>query len=189
MTVNAFSNCPSVRLRINGADQGQKTPNPSTSDSSSNLTQSTTLLPFQANWSVTFAAGTLLAECLDAFGNVVATDSKVTAGAAAKIVLRVVAPVVKPDGSAFAVTANGSDAAFVVAEVQDASGNVVPTAANLVTFSVTGPATYLGGTQQYVATGSDAYSTSGGRSAINYHAPGDPELGADGGLAKIALLS
>jgi hypothetical protein len=189
VTVNAFSNCPSVRLRINGADQGAKTPNPATSDSSSNLTQSTTLLPFQASWNVTFASGTLLAECLDAFGTVVATDSRVTAGAAAKVVLRVAPGVVRPDGSAFAVTANGSDAAFVAAEVQDANGNVVPTAANLLTFSVSGPATYLGGTEQYVATGSDAYSTSGGRSAVNYHAPGDPELAAEGGLAKIALLS
>jgi hypothetical protein len=189
VTVNAFSNCPSVRLRINGADQGTRTPNPSTSDSSSNLTQSTTLLPFQASWNVTFASGTLLAECLDAFGAVVATDSKVTAGAASRIVLRVVPAVVRPDGTAFAVTANGSDAAFVAAEVQDASGNVVPTAANLLTFSVTGPATYLGGTQQYVATGSDAYSTSGGRTARNYHAPGDPELQAEGGLQKIAIQS
>jgi hypothetical protein len=189
VTVNAFTNCPQVRLRINGADQGAKPPNPATSDSSSNLTQSTTLLPYQASWNVTFAAGTLLAECLDAFGNVVATDSKVTAGAAAKVVLSVVPAVVKPDGTAFAVTANGSDAAFVVAQVQDAAGNVVPTAANLLTFSVSGPATYLGGTEQYVATGSDAYSTSGGRSAINYHAPGDPELAAEGGLTKIALQS
>ena len=189
VTVNAFSNCPSVRLRINGADQGTKTPNPWSSDSNSNLTQSTTLLPFQASWNVNFAAGTLLAECLDAFGSVVATDKKVTAGAATKVVLKVVPALVRPDGTAFAVTANGSDAAFVVAEVQDASGNVVPTAANLLTFSVSGPATYLGGTQQYVAAGSNAYSTSGGRSAVNYHAPGDPELQAEGGLAKIALLS
>jgi hypothetical protein len=187
--VNAFSNCPSVRLRINGADQGTRTPNPPTSDSSSNLTQSTTLLPYQVNWSVAFAPGTLVAECLDQFQAVVATDSRVTAGAAAKVVLKVVPAVVKPDGTAFAVTANGSDATFVSAEVQDASGVVVPTAANLLTFSVSGPASYLGGTEQYVATGSDAYSTSGGRSAVNYHAPGDPELAAEGGLAKIALLS
>ena len=189
VTVNAFSNCPSVRLRINGADQGTRTPNPLTSDSSSNRTQTTTLLPAQASWNVSFAAGTLLAECLDAFGAVVVTDRKVTAGAPAKVVLKVDPALVRPDGTAFAVTANGSDAAFVVAEVQDANGNVVPTAGNLLTFSVTGPATYLGGTQQYVATGSDAYSTSGGRGAVNYHAPGDPELAAEGGLAKIVLLS
>src|SRR5215468_9966920 len=59
VTVNAFTNCPQVRLRINGADQGAKTPNPATSDSSSNLTQSTTLLPYQVSWNVNFAAGTL----------------------------------------------------------------------------------------------------------------------------------
>jgi hypothetical protein len=189
VVVNAFSNCPSVRLRINGADQGSKVPNPTNSNSDSNLTQSTTLLPYQASWNVTFAAGALLAECLDAFGNTVATDTKVTAGAASKVVLKVVPALVRPDATAFAVTANGSDAAFVSAEIQDANGNVVPTAANLVTFSVSGPATYMGGTQQYVATGSDAYSTSGGRSAINYHAPGDPELQAEGGMTKIALQS
>ena len=44
-----------------------------------------------------------------------------------------------------------SDAAFVVAQVQDAQGNLVPTAADNVTFTVTGPATYMGGTQQLVA--------------------------------------
>ncbi|HEY0195508.1 MAG TPA: discoidin domain-containing protein [Kofleriaceae bacterium] len=189
VTVNAFSNCPTVRLKINGVDQGSKTPNPWTSDSSSNLTQSTTLLPLQATWNVTFASGTLSAECLDAFGTVVATDSKVTAGAATKVVLEVVPALARPDSTVFAVTANGTDAAFVVAKIEDASGNVVPTAGNTLTFAVTGPATYLGGTEQYVQTGSDTYSTTGGRSAINYHAPGDPELTAEGGLAKIALLS
>ncbi len=189
VTVSAFSNCPSVRLRINGADQGVKAPNPWTSNSSSNLTQSTTALPFQVSWNVTWASGTLLAECLDQYGTVVATDSKVTAGPAARVVLSVVPALVKPDGSAFAVTGNGSDAAFVVAQVQDANGNVVPTASNLITFSVAGPATYLGGTQQLVSSGSDTFSTSAGHTAVNYHAPGDPELQAEGGLAKIALLS
>ncbi|HET9620596.1 MAG TPA: discoidin domain-containing protein [Kofleriaceae bacterium] len=189
VVVNAFSNCPTVRLRINGADQGTRTPNPPTSDASGNLTQSTTALAYQASWTVSFAAGTLSAECLDAFGAVVATDSKVTAGAPAKVVLKVVPGVVRPDGSSFAITANGSDAAFVTAEIQDAAGNVVPTASNLITFAVAGPATYLGGSEQYVATGSDTYSTTGGRSAVNYHAPGDPELAAEGGMTKIALLS
>jgi hypothetical protein len=189
VVVNAFSNCPTVRLRINGTDQGTRTPNPPTSDSGSNLTQSTTLLAYQTSWNVAFAAGTLSAECLDAFGAVVATDSKVTAGAAAKVVLKVSPGVVRPDGSSFAITANGSDAAFVTAEIQDANGNVVPTAANLVTFAVSGPATYMGGSEQYVATGSDTYSTTGGRGAINYHAPGDPELAAEGGTTKVALLS
>jgi len=190
VTVNAFSNCPYVRLLLNGVQLGAVlTPNPWDSNSSSNLTQSTRLLPFQASWDIPFAAGTLELQGMDAFGNIVARDTQVTAGKGSRIVLKVVPNVIRPDGSAFEVTANGSDAAFVIAEVQDAGGNVVPTAEDKVTFSVTGPATYLGGTQQLVQSGSSAYSTSAGHSALNYHAPGDPELQFEGGLTKIALLS
>jgi beta-galactosidase len=188
--VNAFSNCPSVRLLINGVPQGQdQTPNPFNSNTSGNLTQSTTRIPFQASWSVTWVAGTVEAQCLDQFGKVLTSDIRTTAGPAAKIVLSVVPDVVKPDGTGFAVTANGSDAAFVVAQMQDANGNWVPTASNLVTFSVSGPATYLGGTEQYVSNNSDAYATSAGHSARNYHAPGDPELQFEGGMTKIAIRS
>ncbi len=93
-----------------------------------------------------------------------------------------------------------SDAAFVVAEVQDANGNIVPTAADNVTFAVTGPATYMGGSQQYVADPSWANYYQDAFSAANsnviesvpyafFHAPGDPELNFEGGLQKIALRS
>ena len=188
--VNAFSNCPSVKLSINGVQQGAvQTPNGWQSDTSGNLTQSTTLIPFQTSWTVNWVAGTVEADCLDAFGNVLASDKQTTAGAESKIVLSVVPELTRPDGTTFVVTANGSDAAFIVAQVQDANGNWVPTAADTVTFSVSGPATYLGGTEQYVATGSDAYSTATGNSSFNYHAPGDPQLQFEGGLTKIALLS
>ncbi len=188
--VSAFSNCPSVRLMINGVQQGAiKTPNSWQSNTSSNLTQSTSLIPFQTSWMVNWASGTVQADCLDQFGTVLASDKQTTAGAGSKIVLSVVPAVKRPDGTSFAVTANGSDAAFVVAQVQDANGNWVPTASDKVTFSVSGPATYLGGTEQYVQAGSDAYSTSAGHAAKNYHAPGDPELQFEGGLTKIALLS
>jgi len=188
--VNAFSNCPSVRLKINGVQQGNvQTPNSWQSDTSRNLTQNTTLIPFQVSWMVNWVAGTVEAECLDQFGAVVASDKQTTAGAASKIVLSVVPNVVRPNGTSFAVTANGSDAAFVVAQVQDANGNWVPTASDKVTFSVSGPATYLGGTQQLVQSGSDAYSLLPGNSSFNYHSPGDPELQFEGGLQKIALLS
>ena len=188
--VNAFSNCPSVRLSINGVQQGAiETPNNWDSNSSGNLTQTTTMMPFQTSWMVTWASGNVEADCLDQYGNVVASDIKTTAGVENKIVLSVVPDLVKPDGTSFAVTANGSDVAFVVAQVQDANGNVVPTAADTVTFSVSGPATYMGGTEQYVANGSDAYSTATGNSAWNYHAPGDPQLQFEGGLTKVALMS
>jgi hypothetical protein len=184
VTVNAFSNCPAVRLLINGAPQGaDQVPNPSTSTASNDgdvtATQNTTSLAGQVHWNVTWSAGTVTAACLDTFGNVVTTDQQATAGNPDHIELDVVPDVVRPDGTSFAVTANGTDAAFVVAKVLDANGVVVPTASNNITFSVTGPATYVGGTQQLVTP----------NQPLGYHSPGDPELQAEGGLQKIAIRS
>lgn len=176
---NAFSNCPSVNLLINGVSQGIQTPNPWNVDSATNLTQDTTVMPFQAHWNVTWQSGTVTAQCLDQYGNVLATDSRTTAGAPDHIELDLVPELVKPDGTSFTISANGSDAAFVVAKVVDANGVVVPTASNAITFSVSGPATYVGGSEQYVVA----------NEPLGYHAPGDPELSAEGGMTKIALRS
>jgi beta-galactosidase len=207
---NAFSNCPGVRLLINGVPNDpvtgtllqDQTPNPWNVNSSSNLTQNTTVMPGQVHWMVNWAPGTVTAECLDANGNPVAgvSDTRTTAGAESKIVLSVVPDVIKPDGTSFQWTANGSDAAFVVAQVEDADGNLVPTAKDNVTFSVSGPATYMGGTQQLVADPSwtgyyqDAFSEANsnviqGVPYAFFHSPGDPELNFEGGLQKIALRS
>lgn len=207
---NAFSNCPSVRLLINGVAKDPVTgaplmdvaPNAWNINSHGDLSQSSTVMPGQVHWMVNWAPGTVTAECLDANGNVVpgVTHTVTTAGAENKIVLSVVPEVVKPDGTSFQWTSNGSDAAFVKAEVQDANGNVVPTAADNVTFTVTGPATYMGGTQQLVADPSwtnyyqDAFSTAhsndiNGEPYAFFHSPGDPELNFEGGLQKIALRS
>jgi len=207
---NAFSNCPAVRLLINGAAKDpvtganlpDQTPNPWNINSHSDLTQNTTVMPGQVHWMVNWAPGTVSAECIDENGNPVpgVTDTRTTAGAEKKIVLSVVPEVTRPDGTSFQWTANGSDAAMVVAQVQDANGNLVPTAADNVTFSVTGPATYMGGTQQLVADPSwtnyyqDAFSQAnsaviGGTPYAFFHSPGDPELNFEGGLQKIALRS
>ncbi|HWZ51359.1 MAG TPA: discoidin domain-containing protein [Granulicella sp.] len=207
---NAFSNCPSVRLLINGvakdpvtgANLADQTPNPWNINSGADLSQNSTVMPGQVHWMVNWAPGTVTAECLDINGNVVSgvSDSRTTAGAENKIVLSVVPEVVKPDGTSFRWTSNGSDAAFIMAQVQDAQGNLVPTAADNVTFSVSGPATYMGGSQQYVADPSwtsyyqDAFSQANsgvinGQPYAFFHAPGDPELNFEGGLQKIALRS
>ncbi|MEO7066392.1 MAG: beta-1,3-glucanase family protein [Rhodanobacter sp.] len=197
--VNAFSNCPSVRLLINGQQAGpDQTPNLWSSDSSADADlvntvdpvtgnpivantrrgQLTTKLPAQVFWDVNWQPGTVTAQCLGTLGDVVTSDQKVTAGAADHIELDVVPELVRPDGSAFQLTANGSDAAFVVAKVVDAQGNVVPEGSDInVTFAVSGPATYMGGTQQLVTHGQ----------GIHYHAPGDHELQFEGGLQKVAL--
>jgi hypothetical protein len=181
VTVNAFSNCPQVRLSINGAPQGDKTPNPigTATTVASDLTEASTVLPLEATWNVTWAAGTLRADCLDASGQVVAGafDQRVTAGAADHVVLSVEPPLKRPDGTSFEIQANGTDAAFVLATIVDAQGNWVPTASNPVTFAVSGPGTYRGGSDQLVTIGQP----------LTYHSPGDPELQAEGGMCKAAV--
>ncbi len=172
VTVNAFSNCPSVRLRINGADQGTRVPYPDTGTG-------TALMPTQCQWNVTFAAGVLRAEGLDAGGNVVCTDSEITAGNADHIQLTVLPPIVRPDdGTTFQIQANGTDAALILAKIVDAQNNWIPTASNNVTFAVSGPGYYCGGADN---------NTSGG--GAYHHAPFDPELTAEGGMCKIAVRS
>jgi beta-galactosidase len=180
--VNAFSNCPKVRLSLNGTAQGaDKVPNPidPSTNQASDLTQASTVLPFQAYWDVAWAAGTLRADCVDGGGSLVAGafDEKVTAGAADHIVLTVEPALQKPDGTSFQIVANGTDAAFILAQIVDAQGNWVPTAANAVTFAVSGPGSYKGGSDQLVTA----------NKPLTYHAPLDPELNAEGGLCKVAV--
>jgi beta-galactosidase len=179
--VNAFSNCPQVRLLVNGKVIGIKTPNPLTGVAPNNdHSQTTKQLPAQVWWdSVTWVAGTLRAEGLDASGNVVCSDEKKTAGAADHIVLIQDPPVAKPNGEVFKIRANSSDAALILAKVVDANGNWCPTATGLITFSVTGPGNYRGGTDQYV----DATKPK------TWHAPTDHELSIEGGMAKVAVRS
>jgi hypothetical protein len=176
--VNAFSNCPSVKLLINGVSQGTKAPNPWTgtgTDASNNTTQ----LPFQCFWDVTWAAGTLTAQGLDANGTVVCTDQRVTAGTPHHIALSVEPPLVRPDGGTFLINANGSDAAFVLATVVDSVGNWCPLDSHDITFSVSGPGNYRGGSDNYVTVGQP----------LGYHSPLDPELRAEGGMCKVAIRS
>ncbi|SFW60350.1 beta-1,3-glucanase family protein [Luteibacter sp. UNCMF366Tsu5.1] len=221
--VNAFSNCPKVRLLINGVPQGNdQVPNTwdTIDEASYNLengdtdhltgkivgadqAQKTTKLPGQVHWNVTWQAGTATAQCLDNLGNVrtdangnPVADTLTTAGPAHHIELEVVNtadPIVKPDGTAFRITANGSDAAFIVAKVVDAQGVVVPDAAQKVTFDVDSGAslvTYNGGTQQYVDySDGETPDPNGGIAEPHhyYHSPGSHELQFEGGLQKIAL--
>jgi hypothetical protein len=179
--VNVFSNCPSVRLLINGVAQGTtKIPNPWTGAGTNNdLTETTTQLPFQCTWDVTWAAGTLRAEGLSAGGAVVCFDEKKTAGAPHCVVLTQDAPVVKPNGEVFDIRANGTDAALILATIVDSNGIWCPTATNNVTFSVAGPGNYRGGTDQWVTAGQP----------LGYHSPLDPELSSEGGMCKVAVRS
>jgi hypothetical protein len=215
---NAFSNCPAVRLLINGLAQDPLTgaaladqvPNDwegySGASGKTDMTQSSITLPGQVHWMVNWASGSVEAVCLDGVGgNPVSgvSDTINTFGAENKIVLTALPEVIRPDGTSFAWTSNGSDAALIQAEVQDAAGNLVYTAADNVTFSLdsTTYATYRGGTQQIVSDPAwgatyyqDAFSNANttvinGEPNAFFHAPGDPELNFEGGLQKIALRS
>ena len=75
--------------------------------------------------------------------------------------------------------ANGTDAAFITAKIVDAQGNLCPTASDNVTWNVSGPGNYRGG--------SDAYVTAG--KPLGYHSPLDPELAAEGVMCKVAVRS
>jgi beta-galactosidase len=179
--VNVFSNCPRVRLSLNGTPIGEKVPNPQLGVGGiTDLTNTTTQLPFQCYWDgVAWLSGVIKAEGLNASGVVVCTDSQVTAGAPDHIVLTKVGPIVKPDGKEFAVTANGSDAALILATVVDNKGIWCPTAGGTITFSVVGAGTYRGGSDQFVTAGQP----------LTYHSPKDPELTLEGGKAMVAIRS
>jgi beta-galactosidase len=109
--VEVYSNCAEVELLLNSQSLGSK---PLERDAS------------PRNWRVTWEAGTLRAVC----GNGAARDELRTAGKAAAVVLKV-------DRSRLRAT--WDDVAYVTAEVVDGHGVVVPSAANQITFVVTGP--------------------------------------------------
>lgn len=73
--------------------------------------------------------------------------------------------------------ANASDAFIVTAKVVDKAGRWCPWADNLLKFEVEGEGVYKGSYNFYVTDGKD----------LSYHAPGDTELQAEGGLMRAAV--
>ena len=85
-------------------------------------------------WKVKYAPGTLEARASKG-GKVVLTEKRETAGPAAKIVAV---------ADRANIAADGQDLAVVNVTVVDAQGRPVPTAANKVTFAVSGPGSVIG---------------------------------------------
>jgi beta-galactosidase len=140
VTVFVYTNCDSAELFLNDVSQGSKT------FASGAL---------HLEWNVPWASGTLRAEGKRG-GSVVVSQEVQTAGAAAKVAL-------SADRSTIA--ADGRDLAFVTADIQDANGIFVPTAANALTFSVSGPGEIVGvdngnaiDTSSYKGTTRNAFS-------------------------------
>ena len=109
----AYSNAARVEVLLNGASLGAK-----------DMPRNSHL-----SWSVPYAPGTLEARGFDASGKVIATDRVETTSAPAGLRLTT---------DRTALTADGEDLTMVEVDIVDAQGRIVPTADNLVTFSVTG---------------------------------------------------
>jgi beta-galactosidase len=119
ISVWAFTNAASVELFLNGKSLGVQTPAQN----------------YGVQWSVPYEPGTLKAKAYDASGATIATDTVVTTGAPAGIVL-------KP--STKSLTCDGEDASMVEANIVDKDGRIVPVASNEVTFAVSGPGQITG---------------------------------------------
>lgn len=116
--VEVLSRYPKVRLYLNDNVVGEQ--------------EAGEAKDYMAVFNLPYAPGTLKAVGLDSNGNEVETVTLTTAGAPAAIRLT-------PDKTTFA--ADGQDLVYVVAEVVDAQGRVVPDAAVPVNFTIAGNAT------------------------------------------------
>jgi beta-galactosidase len=129
--VMAYTNAEEVELFLNGQSLGRKRKGvellalpvgQKISDDLRFLTR------YRIVWQVPYAPGTLKAVAY-AGGRAVATKEVKTAGAPARILL-------EPDRSR--IRADGEDLSFLTVRVEDAEGNLVPGADNLVRFTVEG---------------------------------------------------
>ena len=128
-----------------------------------------------AEWdSVAWHAGNATAIARNAVGEIVAVDTRLTCGAAAKIVLSLDAP--SPlTGTGAALLADGADAALVRASVVDSAGNVVHDASSPISFSVKSGSGRLVGTHN---------------GQVNSHeSSAQPTVAAYHGLARAVVMT
>jgi beta-galactosidase len=127
----AYTNAEEVELLLNGQSLGRKKKGaelfempvgPKISEGRRFLTK------YRLVWQVPYAPGTLKAVAYLAGKPVASTEVK-TAGAPARLVL-------EPDRAK--IRADGEDLSYVTVRVEDANGNLVPVADNLVRFAVEG---------------------------------------------------
>jgi fibronectin type 3 domain-containing protein len=114
ISVWVYGNCDMVELFLNGVSQGQQA----------------LLVTNHVAWNVPYAAGTLQAVGYRN-GQAVVTNSVQTTGVPVAVALI-------PDRNT--ILADGRDVSVVTVAALDSAGRIVPTASNLVTFTVTGGA-------------------------------------------------
>jgi beta-galactosidase len=116
--VNCYTNCDEVELFLNGKSMGKKK-----AETFKKLI-----------WSVTYKPGKLEAKGYKA-GKLVTKDMVVTTSAPAQIAL---------SNDVNTLKADGCDVAIIRVAIKDAKGRVVPTANNLVKFTIEGPGKIIG---------------------------------------------
>jgi beta-galactosidase len=114
-----YANCAQVELFLNGQSLGKKA-----------MTRNSHL-----EWEVPYAPGTLSAKGYDTDGIVVSGTQVETTGAPAAVLL-------EPDRNM--INADGEDVSVVTVSVRDLPGHVMPTATNLVHFTIEGPGKIIG---------------------------------------------
>jgi beta-galactosidase len=119
ISVRVFSNCRQVELFLNGKSLGKQAMQPN----------------WFRDWDVAYEPGELSAKGYDGDGDVVAETQVETTGASAVVTL-------EPDRTT--INADGEDLSIIVVSVQDSQDRVVPTASNLVHFSIKGPGKIIG---------------------------------------------
>lgn len=161
--VDAWSNCPYVELFINKKSHGIVEPDQRTR---------------QCTWkSISWEPGIVEAVGLDTNKRPVCSEKTESSEKPYAIEVTIEKPTAKPDGEEFTLHANASDAFIVTAKVVDKAGRWCPWADNLLKFEVEGEGVYKGSYNFYVTDGKD----------LSYHAPGDTELQAEGGLMRAAV--
>ena len=125
---------------------------------------------------MTGPAGSLRADCWIG-GQVVATDTKYTPGAATRLAL------VADDS---AIRADGADMTRVVVRALDANNQVVPTNNAAVTFTVSGPGAVVGESPLVLEAGTGAVYL---KSALGQTGTHDADARARPGLSSAAPVS
>lgn len=161
--VDAWSNCPYVELFINGKSHGIVEPEKRTR---------------RCTWKgINWEPGTVRAVGLDERKRPICEEEIASAGEPYALEVTIEKFTPKPDGEKFHLRANASDAFVATVKVVDKDGNWCPRADNLLNFEVEGEGVYKGSYNFYVKEGKP----------LEYHAPGDSELQAEGGLMRVAV--
>lgn len=156
IAVHAYSNAASVELFLNGESLGKKDfYQRKTSDGRSYQEGENEHIYLE--WQVAYEPGELKAVARDFDGNIIAEDMVKTAKDPAQVRLT-------PDREV--ITADGLDLSYILVEILDSEGNLVPTADNNVKFQISGNGKIVGVdngdatevTQSYKGSERKAYS-------------------------------